>query len=74
LLITGQIDLAKEQLNLTIKPENKSLRLPSLRAPLYITGSFKKPDVDVDKGVLAAKAGSAIALGILAPAATRYYP
>lgn len=74
LLITGDVDLAKEQLNLTIKPESKQLRLLSLRAPLYVTGNFKKPNVEIDKGVLAAKAGSAVALGILAPIATALLP
>lgn len=74
LVVTGEIDLAKEQLDLTIKPESKELRLLSLRAPLYVTGNFKKPNVEVDKGVLAAKAGSAVALGILAPIATALLP
>lgn len=74
LVVTGDIDLAKEKLDLTIKPESKELRLLSLRAPIYVTGNFKKPDIEVDKGVLAAKAGSAIALGILAPVATALLP
>jgi uncharacterized protein involved in outer membrane biogenesis len=65
LLISGQIDLAKEQLNLTINPRSKGLRLVSLRSPIHLAGSFKKPDVNVDKATLVAKAGSAIALGAL---------
>jgi uncharacterized protein involved in outer membrane biogenesis len=68
LLIGGQIDLAKEQLNLTINPRSRSLRLVSLRSPIHVAGSFKKPDINVDKATLVAKAGSAIALGALAPA------
>lgn len=74
LLITGKIDLAKEQFDLTIEPESKDVRLVSLRAPLYVTGSFKKPEINVDKGVIAAKAGAAVALGILAPVATALLP
>lgn len=66
---TDKIDLKREQMALVIKPETKSFRIFSLRAPLYVTGSFKKPDVEVDKGVLALKAGSAIALGTAAPVA-----
>lgn len=66
---SGQINLKQEQLNLTIHPESKGLRLMSLRAPLYVTGNFKAPNVSVDKGVLALKAGGAIALGALAPVA-----
>jgi uncharacterized protein involved in outer membrane biogenesis len=74
LVITGEIDLAKEQLNLTIHPESKALRLFSLRAPLHVTGNFKDPEINVDKGVIAAKTGSALALGILAPLATALLP
>ena len=67
--IEGQVNLAKETLALTINPKNKGLRIFSLRAPLHLTGTFKDPDVGVDKGVLALKAGGAVALGVLAPAA-----
>ena len=65
--ITGTVDLAKEQLNLTIKPETKGLRIISLRSPIYVTGEFAKPKVGVDTGVLALKAGSAVALAVVAP-------
>jgi len=67
--VSGNIDLAREQLDLTIRPKSKGLRVFSLRAPLYVRGSFKQPRVSVDKGVLALKAGSAIVLGALAPIA-----
>jgi uncharacterized protein involved in outer membrane biogenesis len=67
--VTGDINLAKEQLDLTIKPGSKGVRLFSLRAPLYVKGSFKDPQVSVDKGVMALKAGGAIALAVLAPVA-----
>ena len=72
--LNGNIDLSKEQLALAIKPESKGLRLISLRSPLYVSGTFKKPQVGVDKGVVAAKAGSAIALGALAPIAAALIP
>ncbi|MDO8299914.1 AsmA family protein [Lacisediminimonas sp.] len=65
--VTGDINLAQEQLDLTIKPGSKGMRLFSLRAPLYVKGSFKDPQVSVDKGVMALKAGGAIALAVLAP-------
>lgn len=67
--VDGKVNLAKEALDLTINPKNKGLRIFSLRSPLHVTGSFKNPDVGVDKGVLALKAGGAIAFGILAPVA-----
>jgi uncharacterized protein involved in outer membrane biogenesis len=68
--VDGTIDLAKERLHLGIHPHSKGIRLISLRSPLHIDGSFKHPDVGVDKGMVALKGGGAIALGVLAaPAA-----
>jgi uncharacterized protein involved in outer membrane biogenesis len=64
--VDGTINLAKEELNLTIRPQSKGIRVISLRAPLYVKGTFKKPDVGVDKGVVALKAGAAVALGTAA--------
>jgi AsmA family protein len=72
--VSGQISLAREQLDMTIKPRTKGIRLLSLRAPLYVTGTFKKPQVNIDKGILAMKAGSAVALAVLAPIATALIP
>ena len=66
---SGTVNLANEQMDLTLKPETKGLRIFSLRAPLYVRGSFSEPHVSVDKGVLALKAGAAIALGLAAPVA-----
>ena len=67
--VTGNIDLAKEQLNLDVKPQTKGVRIISLRTPLYARGTFANPDVGVAKGPLALKAGAAVALGILNPLA-----
>jgi uncharacterized protein involved in outer membrane biogenesis len=68
-IVTGLIDLSSEHLALEIQPRNKALRVLSLRSPLYVKGSFKDPDVGVDKGAVALKLGAAIALGAVAPAA-----
>ena len=65
--VSGNIDLKQEQLNLTINTNSKGVRILSLRAPLYVRGSFKQPHVRVDKSVLAMRAGGAVALVILAP-------
>lgn len=64
--VEGQINLASEALRLTIRPESKGVRVISLRSPLHVRGTFKQPDVGVDKGVVAAKAGAATLLGTLA--------
>ena len=67
--VSGKVDLANETLDLTVQPENKKFRLVSLRTPVYVTGTFADPHVDVDKGKLALRTGGAIALGILTPPA-----
>jgi uncharacterized protein involved in outer membrane biogenesis len=64
--VNGNVNLANEQMDLTIRPETKALRLFTLRAPLYVRGPFSKPDVSVDKGVLALKAGGAAVLAAAA--------
>ncbi|MCU6433865.1 AsmA family protein [Undibacterium sp. Jales W-56] len=67
--VNGNINMTQEQLDLTIKPNSKGLRIFSLRTPLYVRGSFKDPKVSIDKGVLALKAGGALALAAAAPVA-----
>lgn len=68
--VNGNIDLGNEQLDLKVKPQSKGLRVLSLRTPLYVKGTFKNPDINLDKGVLALRGGGAIALGAVAlPAA-----
>ncbi len=65
--VSGNIDLTQEQLDLTIRPSSKGLRVLSLRAPIYVRGNFKQPSVKVDKGVVAMRVGGALALAGLSP-------
>ena len=67
--IDGTVNLGNERLDLTLQPDSKGLRIFSLRSPLYVQGTFSKPDVSVDKGVLALRAGGALALAVVAPVA-----
>jgi uncharacterized protein involved in outer membrane biogenesis len=60
--VTGDIDLAKETLNLDVTPQTKGVRVISLRTPLYAKGTFTNPDVGPYKGPIALKAGAAVAL------------
>ncbi|MBY0557940.1 MAG: AsmA family protein [Burkholderiaceae bacterium] len=66
---SGSVNLRNEQLNLTLRPQSKGVRIFSLRAPIYLRGSFKQPVVSIDKGVLALRAGGALALASVAPIA-----
>jgi uncharacterized protein involved in outer membrane biogenesis len=72
--VDGTINLATEHMDLTLHPETKSLRLFSLRAPLYVKGTFHEPSVSVDKGVLALKAGGAAVLAVAAAPAAALLP
>jgi len=67
--VDGTIDLKQEQMDFTVRPKSKGLRVFSLRAPIYVRGSFLQPRVNVDKGVMAIKAVGAIALTVLTPMA-----
>ncbi|HWL29549.1 MAG TPA: AsmA family protein [Burkholderiaceae bacterium] len=64
--ITGTINLNTEVMDLDIRPANKTVRIFTLRSPLYAKGTFKDPDVGVQPGPLMARAGAAVALGIIA--------
>lgn len=72
--VDGKVNLAQEQLDLVVNPETRNLRVFSLRSPIYVRGTLGKPDIDVDRGVLAAKAGGAVVLGLLAPIVTALVP
>ncbi|SNT25765.1 hypothetical protein SAMN06265795_11976 [Noviherbaspirillum humi] len=66
ILVDGSINFAKEQLDLHIRPDSKGIRIISLRSPLHVAGTFKHPDVGIDKGIVALKAGAAAVLGTVA--------
>jgi uncharacterized protein involved in outer membrane biogenesis len=72
--INGTVNLASEQIDLRVKPETKALRLFTLRTPFYVRGTFKKPDLQLDKKVLAMKGGAAVALAVIAAPAAALLP
>lgn len=63
--ITGTASMASEQLDLTINPESKGIRIVTLRSPLYVRGSFKDPQAGVKPGPLIARGAVAAALATL---------
>jgi len=60
--VTGNVNLASEQLDLDVKPETKGARIITLRTPLYAKGTFTNPKVGPHAGPLALKGGAALAL------------
>ena len=67
---TGSIDLGQEKLDLTLNQKTKNTSPVALRSPIYVRGSFARPEVEVDKGRIAARALGAVALGIVNPLLT----
>jgi len=67
IVASGSIDLGEERLDLTLNQDTKNTSPLALRSPIYVRGSFAKPDVGVDKGRVAMRALGAIALGIASP-------
>jgi len=67
IVASGSIDLGEERLDLTLNQDTKNTSPLALRSPIYVRGSFAKPDVGVDKGRVAARALGAIALGVASP-------
>lgn len=67
LIGSGSIDLREEQLDLTLNQKTKATSPLALRSPIYLRGSFAKPQVGVDKGRVAVRALGALALGVVNP-------
>jgi hypothetical protein len=72
--INGWVNMSTEQLDLRIKPETKALRIFTLRTPFFVRGTFKHPDLTLDKKVLALKGGAAAALAVVAAPAAALLP
>ncbi|MEN9437969.1 MAG: hypothetical protein RIR09_2624, partial [Pseudomonadota bacterium] len=64
---SGTVDLDQEILNLTLNPKTKDTSPLALRSPIYVRGSFAKPEVSVDKGRVATRALGALALSAVNP-------
>jgi len=50
---------------MTLSPQPKDFSVLSLRSPIHISGTFKKPKVRPDK-MLAIRIGASVLLGVLA--------
>ncbi|VCU69852.1 putative assembly protein [Pigmentiphaga humi] len=65
----GTIDLSKERLNVRLEPQPKDKSILVARSPIDIVGTFADPDFKIDKTTLFARAGAALALGLINPIA-----
>ena len=66
---SGNINFGSETLYLNVKPYNNSFAPVSLRTPVDIQGTLKKPAFHLETGNLVARLGAAAGLGVLFPPA-----
>jgi AsmA protein len=64
---SGSIDLAQEKLDLTLNQKTKATSPLALRSPIHVRGNFAQPEVQVDKGRMAARTLGALGLGLVNP-------
>jgi uncharacterized protein involved in outer membrane biogenesis len=64
---TGDINLAHETINYTLRTQATHFTIGTLPTPIDITGTFKNPSIRPEALPLAERAGAAIGLGILFP-------
>jgi uncharacterized protein involved in outer membrane biogenesis len=65
----GTVSLRDETLNLKLRPRPKDRSLFSFRSPLYVTGSFRQPQIRPDMQRVGLRAAIALGLGTIAPPA-----
>jgi uncharacterized protein involved in outer membrane biogenesis len=65
----GTVDFKAERYELQLKAQSKQPSLIALRGPIVIEGTFKSPQIHPSIGPIAARVGSAVALGALTPPA-----
>ncbi len=62
---SGDVDLGRELLDMQVKTLTRHFSVGSLPTPIHIGGTFKSPSIAPEAGPLAARAGAAVALGVL---------
>jgi uncharacterized protein involved in outer membrane biogenesis len=67
ILGSGTVNLSTEELDLALRTKATHVSIGSLSTPIHIGGTLKNPSVAPVPGPLAARAGSAVALGVLFP-------
>ena len=66
-MVTGPIDLKREQIDLVFRPEPKDPSIFALRSPIHLKGPFKDPDVRPEAGPIAARVAGAVLLAAINP-------
>jgi AsmA family protein len=74
LRLAGQVDLRNETLALRITAQPKDLSLLSLRTPVTVTGTMRKPEPGIEARRLAGRVLSSVVLGTVATPAAALLP
>lgn len=61
----GNVNFSDESLHLRLVSQSKKFSLASLRGPIVVSGTFKKPSVKPDMGKVMARSTLAVGLGVL---------
>ncbi|WP_232415296.1 MULTISPECIES: AsmA family protein [Methylotenera] len=69
ILIDGNVNIAKESLDLRMAAKPKNMSPFTVRSPIHVKGSFKNPDVSIEKTPIVARVLGSIALAFIAPPA-----
>ena len=69
LLVDGDVNIAKETLNLVMAAKPKNISPFTVRSPIHVKGTFKNPDISIEKTPVVARILGSIALAFIAPPA-----
>lgn len=64
---SGQIDLGRQTLDLTLVPQTRRTSLVALRGPIRLHGPLAAPEVQLDTPGILARGAGALALGLVNP-------
>lgn len=67
--VTGNADLGREHMDLTMHPQPKDWSLFVARSPIHIRGTFTDPRIFADAGSIGARAAASLLLGLVNPLA-----
>jgi uncharacterized protein involved in outer membrane biogenesis len=70
MLLSGDLSLADETLDLTMTTHPHDTSPVALRSPVKVDGTFSQPHVHLKAGPIAARAGAAVALATITPLAS----
>ena len=69
ILLDGNVNIGKETLDLSMAAKPKNVSPFTVRSPIHVKGTFKNPDISIEKTPIVARVLGSIALAFIAPPA-----